>query len=126
MIAAILEGGTPTLVERMLPRLLRPNADPDVVRTVQAIMEHANIQAAIHALMAMRARPDASAALQQLQCPVLVIAGQHDVVTRVTEGRTMARAAANGRFAEIADAGHLSNLENPAAFNQALNAFLNI
>jgi pimeloyl-ACP methyl ester carboxylesterase len=124
MIADIQAGGVAVLLERMLPRLLKPDPAPEAVRTVTGMIEQANIQAAVHALAAMRGRADASAALERLACPVLVIAGDQDVITRVTEGRAMAKAARNGRFVEVPDAGHLSNLENPPAFNQALKDFL--
>jgi 3-oxoadipate enol-lactonase len=123
MIAAIQQDSA-ALSERMLPRLLRPNADPNVTRTVKAIIGRTNLQAAIYALEAMRERSDASLALQQLVCPVLVIVGEDDVVTRVEESRAMAKVAAHGTFIEVPAAGHLSNLENPLRFNEALRSFL--
>jgi 3-oxoadipate enol-lactonase len=107
----------------MLPRLLAPGASADVIAAVKALIQRANPEAAIHALEAMRARADASAALPNLQRPVMVIAGEHDIITRVVESRAMAEAA-SGEFIVIPGAGHLSNLENPAAFNQALGAFV--
>ncbi len=36
----------------------------------------------------------------------------------------MASRVDDARFVVIPDAGHLSNIENPAAFNEALNGFL--
>jgi pimeloyl-ACP methyl ester carboxylesterase len=36
----------------------------------------------------------------------------------------MAKAVAGARYVEVPRAGHLANLENPAAVNAALGAFL--
>lgn len=124
MIAALEQSGTGILPDRMLPRLLQPNPSPDVVRIVRSTIERTNLQSAIYALMAMRERPDASSILQRIECPTLVIVGEHDQVTRIDECRAMAETLPNGQFAQIPRAGHLSNLENPVEFNRALESFL--
>ena len=125
MIAALNSRGKSILPDLMLPRLLKPNPAPAVADRVRSIIERCDPQAAIFALMAMRDRPAASAVLQRIQCPVLVIAGEHDAVTRIDECRAMAETIANAGYVQIPDAGHLSNLENPDAFNHALLDFLN-
>jgi pimeloyl-ACP methyl ester carboxylesterase len=124
MIADLEQSGATILSERMLPRLLKPNAPPEIVQGVRAIIDTTGVTAAIHALMAMRDRPDASTVLHHITCPTLVIAGEYDVVTRVQECREMASTIADARFKTIMNAGHLSNLEDSEAFNQALAGFL--
>jgi len=124
MIAALEQSGAAILPDRMLPRLLKPNPSNDVVQEVRHIISDTTASAAIFALMAMRDRPDASTVLHRISCPTLVIAGEHDAVTRLEECRAMADTVSSGSFVVIPNAGHLSNLENPAAFNEALDAFL--
>ncbi|MBI4472036.1 MAG: alpha/beta fold hydrolase, partial [Acidobacteria bacterium] len=85
MIATLEAAGIVPLPDRMLPRLLKPNPSPDVVRYVRSVIEHTDPLAAIYALTAMRDRPDASTVLTRIKCPALVIAGEHDVVTRIDE-----------------------------------------
>jgi pimeloyl-ACP methyl ester carboxylesterase len=125
-IAALEQSGAAILPDRMLPRLLRPNAPPGVVQTVRHIMSRTTAQTAILALMAMRDRPDASTVLHRIACPTLVVVGEQDAVTRVEECRAMAETVRDGRFVTIPEAGHLSNLENAPAFNRVLTDFLGL
>ena len=55
--------------------------------------------------------------------PTLLLAGEHDPVTTVADARAMHEAIAGSSLASIA-ASHLSNLETPQAFNQALARFM--
>jgi 3-oxoadipate enol-lactonase len=124
MMTQLVRHGSGILPELMLPRLLRPNPSAGAVEFVTSIIKENNPSAAVYALMAMRDRPDASMALSRINCPTLVLAGEHDVVTRIDECRAMAQVIPDATFLEIPRAGHLSNVDNPKAFNQALDDFL--
>jgi 3-oxoadipate enol-lactonase len=124
MIAELEQFGIGILADRMIPRLLKPEPDIAIANRIRAMMETLNADSAIHALMAMRDRTDASAVLERVSCPLLVIAGEMDEVTRVDESQMMATRADGGECVIIPDAGHLSNLDNADAFNRALSAFL--
>jgi pimeloyl-ACP methyl ester carboxylesterase len=124
MIAAIQQNGVSILPNRMLPRLLRPNASQDVVATVRTMIEAADASAATYAVMAMRDRMDFSTALHRVSCPAMVVAGENDAIIRVEEARSMAEGISGARFVQIPDSGHLSNLENPGEFNSAMLGFL--
>lgn len=52
------------------------------------------------------------------------MAGREDVLTPPSEMRRMAAAIAGAQYQEIDGVGHLSNLENPAAFNRLVSGFL--
>ena len=54
----------------------------------------------------------------------LVLVGAEDVLTPPAEAATMAAAIPRARLDVIPAAGHLANLENPAAVNAVLRAFL--
>lgn len=56
--------------------------------------------------------------------PTLVIVGKHDRVATPDYAASMAAAIPGARLHVIADAGHVSNIEAPAAFNAALDEFL--
>ena len=58
--------------------------------------------------------------LAAVQCPSLVIAGQHDFICGPSWNRPIAAAIPASRFAEIADAGHVPQYEQPGAFRAAL------
>jgi pimeloyl-ACP methyl ester carboxylesterase len=56
--------------------------------------------------------------------PVLVIVGEHDRVATPDYAASMAAAIPGARLHVIPGAGHVSNIEAPAAFNAALDSFL--
>jgi len=62
--------------------------------------------------------------LSRLDLPVLIINGEHDSDARIGAGTDLARALPDARLAVIPAAGHLSNLDNPGAYNAALGEFL--
>jgi pimeloyl-ACP methyl ester carboxylesterase len=56
--------------------------------------------------------------------PTLIVVGDEDVLTPVKDSRAMQLAIAGSRLEVIAGAGHVSNMERPAAFNHVLSEFL--
>jgi 3-oxoadipate enol-lactonase len=72
----------------------------------------------------MAARPDATGLLPSIQVPVLVLVGEHDTLTPPDVARAMADRLPDARLHVIPDAGHISSMENPAAFSSALHHFL--
>jgi 3-oxoadipate enol-lactonase len=125
--ARVRREGVGWLPEAMLPGLLGETtrrARPDVVAVVRALIESANPEGVSRALEAMRERPDSTADLESIGVPVLVLVGEEDTLTPVAEARKIADGVPDGRLVVIPAAGHLSNLENPAAFNKALAEFL--
>jgi len=69
------------------------------------------------------AKADVREQLSGIQIPVLIIAGQQDPVTTVADGQFMQQRIANSQLFEI-NASHISNIEQPEAFNQAVQTFL--
>jgi pimeloyl-ACP methyl ester carboxylesterase len=65
-----------------------------------------------------------SRSLPQLDLPILIINGEHDTSARLDAGAELARALPSAELALIPSAGHLANLDNPGAYNQALDQFL--
>ena len=76
------------------------------------------------AARAIMSRADTTPILPQIKVPVLVMTGEHDSLTPPAVGQAMARAVPHAVFVQIPGAGHLSSLENPAAFNKHLLDFL--
>ena len=72
----------------------------------------------------MMRRPDSLPVLRSIDIPVLVIVGNEDELTPVSEAELMGAAARRAALAVIPGAGHLSNLEAPDAINRALSTFL--
>jgi 3-oxoadipate enol-lactonase len=76
-------------------------------------------------LVALATRTDSTDQLSQITVPTLILVGEEDKVTPVSESEKMAKAIAGSHLKVISKAGHLSNLENPVQFNEHIAAFLN-
>jgi pimeloyl-ACP methyl ester carboxylesterase len=120
----VLAEGLGAYADRMLPKLLSPRAPPSVVAEARRLIEAQRPQTVAAAALAMRDRPDATALLRTLALPVLVLAGEEDVLTPPAAMAGLANALPNATFARIPGAGHLANLEQPATFDDALQRFL--
>jgi pimeloyl-ACP methyl ester carboxylesterase len=74
--------------------------------------------------LGMAMRPDRAGLLPEILTPTLVLCGEEDTVSPPSVMREMAALIPGARFQLIPLAGHLSPLEHPAAFNQAVRTFL--
>lgn len=70
------------------------------------------------------AQADLYVALRQIQCPTLLIRGQHSPLLTPEVAQKMIQALPHGRLVEIAQAAHTVNADNAPAFNAATAAFL--
>lgn len=119
--------GPRPLATTMLPALLSDATREGAVRVVEKVREMILAtppETLIAALAGMAARPDSTADLSTISVPALVLAGAEDSITPPADARAMAAAIPGASFAEIPHAAHLSSLENPDAFNEALTGFL--
>ncbi len=76
------------------------------------------------ALLAMAARTDTTAALAKMTLPTLILVGKEDQLTPPSVSEAMMKRMLHASLYVIPEAAHLSNLENPAVFNERLLAFL--
>ena len=81
-------------------------------------------EAVAQASVAMAGRPDSTTDLGGIDVPTAVIVGEADAITPLAQSRAMADAIPHATLSVIPDAGHLSNLEAPEAFEHAVRAWL--
>ena len=60
----------------------------------------------------------------QIRVPTLVLCGSEDKVTPPALSRELTHLIPGARYEEIGRSGHLSNLEQPEAFNTLVGAFI--
>ena len=65
-----------------------------------------------------------TARLKEIRCPILVIVGENDAGTPPVMAREIHDHAPGSKLVVLPDAAHLSNLEQPEAFNRALGEFI--
>jgi len=127
MLALVDREGPQGVAKDMMPKLLG-NTTRETNQTAEATVRRlikqqspVAIRGAIHRMMH---RPDSTPLLAAIGVPTLVIVGEEDTLTPVPESERMAQAITGSKLVKIPGAGHLSNLEQPDAFNHALSAFL--
>ena len=69
-------------------------------------------------------RPDSTASIGKIDCPVLVVGGEKDALSPPDALDAMTRLIPRAAHVVIKNAAHLPPLENPAAFTAALRAFI--
>jgi pimeloyl-ACP methyl ester carboxylesterase len=119
--------GSGRVAEMMGPKLFAPLTcveKPGVVTAVRRVVERTAPAAIAAAQRGMAARPDVTSWLPTIKAPALVIVGEHDAVSPPDEMKSIAEAIAGAQFVKVADAGHMTTMENPDDFNDALVGFL--
>ena len=122
-----LQQGIETIAEAMLPKLLAPSTlaqETEVVARVREMIKGTQPEGAAAALRGMAARRDQSDLLPEITRPTLIIVGSEDAVTPLGDAQIMHRLIRNSQLEVIEGAGHLSNVERSAEFNQAVVNFL--
>lgn len=126
-IATVTQKGPGAIADEMLPKLLGQTTQreaPALVQEVRGMIESNSPAAIAGALEAMMGRPDSTGLLSTIDIPTVILCGDEDVLTPPADSQAMHRAIKGSRFEMIVGAGHLSNIERPAAFSHALEAFL--
>ncbi len=126
-IAAVRSRGVPAFADEFVKLVLAPRtltANAPVVQKVKDMITANDPLGICGTLLALAARTDTTPALPAMNLPALVLVGEHDTLTPPTDAQAMARAVPDAALHVIPDAAHMSNLENPAAFNEHLLGFL--
>lgn len=125
--ALVREKGAGAIAEPMLSKMLTPKTIAERVETAKAttaMMARQSVEGVVGALMALRDRPDSTATLATITVPALIITSAEDTLIPPKESETMRDAIRGARLVTIPGAAHLSNYEQPEAFNQAVSEFL--
>lgn len=127
MAERIAEWGSARVAEMMEPKLFSTHAletKPHLMAELRRVVSQTAPAGIAAAQRGMAARPDVTVLLPTIQMPTLVLAGADDVIGPPQEMRSVAAAIPEAAFVEIPAAGHMTTMENPAAVNEALVAFL--
>ena len=119
--------GSAAVADRQVTALLGKTTrarHPDIVSFVRGMITRMRVDGIVGQLEAMMSRPDSTPTLSTIDVPVMTVVGDEDAITPPKEARSMHGAIRGSRLEVIAHAGHLSNLERPAAFNAVLVEFL--
>jgi 3-oxoadipate enol-lactonase len=127
MLALVDREGPAGVAREMMPKLLGTTTretNPGIEANVRRLIKQQSPIAVRGAIHRMMHRPDSTPLLAQISVPTLVVTGEEDELIPIEESRAIAAAVTGATLVVIPRAGHLSNLEQPDAFNNALHAFL--
>jgi pimeloyl-ACP methyl ester carboxylesterase len=96
---------------------------PDVIERGRELARANTGQGIAAAARGMALRTDSTDLLPHIGCPALVIVGEQDALTPVTDARAIFERIPDAQLEVITDAGHLSNLERPTMFSNLLARF---
>lgn len=118
--------GPAAIAAAMGPKLFAPgvSADSPNYRAAMRIMQETPVEGIRDALFAMADREDMRPYLTQVQIPTLVLAGEQDQIFPLDRAQELAANIPTATLVKVPDAGHMPMLEQPAAVNAALDAWL--
>jgi pimeloyl-ACP methyl ester carboxylesterase len=125
LVALARREGMRAMAERWAPPMLHPaHQELPVFEEVLAMLARQSVdrfEAQQHALLA---RPDATAVLDSLVVPTLVLCGEQDTWSPPARHREMASRVSGARLSLVPHCGHMSPMEQPAAVAAALLGWL--
>jgi pimeloyl-ACP methyl ester carboxylesterase len=120
------DGNVSVLLDDLLPRLVGPTTMHQralVYGRVRGLVQSTPALAAAWAQRAMAARPDSTGALAEFRTPTLVLHGAEDAIITEDDARGMTEALPNAELIMIPGSGHLTAVEQPQLFNDAVTEF---
>ncbi len=123
----VIKDGPRVIAEQLTPKLLGKTTlakRPLLVKQVKKIISSTSITGIANASLGMAFREDSNPLLPSITCPTLILVGEEDALTPVPQSENLHRNIQNSEMVVIPAAGHLSNMENPKAFNAAVKQFL--
>jgi pimeloyl-ACP methyl ester carboxylesterase len=119
----VRDDGPAAFLDGVPERLLSRHASDDLRQRVRDLCVDRS-ETILAATRALAHRPDRTSLLPRIDCPTLVICGGEDTTSPAPEMRSLAAQIPGAEYVEIAGAGHLSNLEAPDRFDEAVARFL--
>ena len=113
------------VTQRLLPQLIHPDRISDPVSlTVQAMAERVGGEAYLRQQRAILNRPDSRPLLSMIDVATVIVVGEQDVLTPVSESVMMQKAIKGSALHVFRQCGHLPPLEQPTETGALLRNWL--
>ena len=123
----VLERGAEPFFETMVQKLLGKTTQasrPDLVEGALRMMRKMSPQDLAQVQRGMAERPDSVATLRTINVPSLIVTGEEDLLTGISEAEVMQQNIAGSQLKVIPNAGHYSPWEQPEVAGTLLRQFL--
>ena len=128
-IIRIKEKGVEQYADEIIKNLFAQETftkNKNAIHAVKEMIKSTPKQSLCNTLHALAERKETCTQLHEINIPVLIMVGKEDKITPIAAARQMHELILNSKLEIIQQAGHLSNLEDPAAFNTNLVKFLEL
>jgi 3-oxoadipate enol-lactonase len=125
--AVVLEQGTEQFLDTMIPKLMgrtTVTARPDLVAGARTMMRKMSPEDISLVQCGMAERPDSVAELKTMNVPTLIVIGEEDVLSTVSDGELMRQNIGGSQLKIIPKAGHYAPWEQSEAVGKILRQFL--
>jgi len=125
--ADVLERGTESFIEAMIPRLLGKTTvenRPDLVASARTMMRKMAPQDINLVQQGMADRPDSVPTLQTINVPTLVLVGDEDLVSPVADAELIRQGIPGAQLKVVSRAGHYAVFEQPQEVGTVMRQFL--
>jgi len=126
-IEQIKLNGTADFNENFIKSVFHPDSfanHPEVVENLRKTVESNSKEIIMEGLSALANRAETCSSLADIKIPTLIVCGNEDMLTPVSQSEYMHKKIKGSVLKIIENAGHVSNLEQPEAFNLLLKEFL--
>jgi len=123
----VLKNGPLWGIEQMLPRLLSPatmSSRPDIVEQAMQTMRQCSAVGMAAMQLGMAERVDSRPTLDEIDVPTLVLGGEDDAPSPVSELEAMARGIRDAELKIVPRAGHFAAFEQPEEVGRLMRDFL--
>ena len=128
-IIRIMKNGVEQYADEIIKNLFAPESftkKKNGVTTVREMIISTTKHSLCNTLHALAERKETCTQLHEINIPVLIMVGKEDKITPIAVAQQMHENIRDSTLKIIQHAGHLTNLENPTAFNTHLVKFLEL
>ncbi len=122
-----LQNGAGPIADRLILTMLTPETregNKALTGQVYEMMKLTDPVGVAGSLRGMAQRPDSTRLLSSLRIPTLILVGEKDSTTPLSDAQKMASVIGGSELVIVPQSAHLTSLENPKSVNVALRRFL--
>jgi pimeloyl-ACP methyl ester carboxylesterase len=125
--ANVLEQGTESFVDSMVPRLFGKTTlatRPDLIDGARRMMLKMSPEKVAQVQRGMAERPDSTPTLNTIDVPTLILIGEEDTLTTVADGEATRQSISGSQLKVIPKAGHFAIWEQAEEVGKLLRQFV--
>jgi pimeloyl-ACP methyl ester carboxylesterase len=122
LVDAARAGGVEAIVDRWLATLIAPRTahNEPLMAAMRKMVLRSSVSSFTGQIEALIHRPDATELLGRIACPTLLLSGDEDAWSPLSQHHEMAALIPNSEVGAIPRAGHMAPFEEPEACNAAI------